>query len=78
MQPLPHLLPKVDVLVLYSEWAWTGYADYSDEQQLVSAISAAFVSSNEAMVNSDVDMEFNIVKVEQVSAGVEHAGQHGR
>ena len=62
-------------MVLYSEGAWSSYG--STEDQLLTAIAEAFQSSNEAMENSEIDLEFNLVHVDEVSAGVERARPHG-
>lgn len=54
-------------MVLYSEEAWSSYG--ITEAQLLTNIAAAFQTSDAAMVNSEVDLDFNLVHVGQVSAG---------
>lgn len=73
--PSPACGKKVDVMVLYSEEAWSAYG--STVRQLLTTIAAAFATSDLAMVNSDIDLEFNIVRMGPVSAGVEQARPHG-
>ena len=54
-------------MVLYSEEAWSSYG--ITEAQLLTNIAAAFQTSDAAMVNSEVDLDFNLVHVGKVSAG---------
>ena len=75
--PSPILSPKIDVMVVYSEKAWS--AHNSTETQLLSSIAEAFQTSNTALLLSGIyDFEFDLVHVDQVSARVEHARPHGR
>ena len=71
VHPSPHVSPKIDVMVLYSEEAWS--ADESSEGQLLTKIAEGFQTSNAAMVTSMIDLKFNLVHVGEVSAGVELA-----
>lgn len=54
---------QVDVLVLYSDLTFTA----GEEEQLLSEIVAGFSTANEAMTNSGIDLQFNLVRVDQVS-----------
>ena len=73
MQPVPRLSPKVDVLVLYTQEAWSKH-DITKEQ-LEDKIILAYVSVNQAMENSKINLEINLRHVEEVK--LEHARQHG-
>lgn len=64
---MPFSSPKVDVMVLYSTEAWSNHA--MTEQQLLTNIAAGFQTSDAAMVNSAVNLQFNLVHVGQVSVG---------
>ena len=77
MLHVPHLSPKIDLMVLYSGKAWSpdGY-DYT-EPVLLNMIAEAIAGTNQALIKSDVDLEINLVHVGQVSAGVEQAMPRG-
>lgn len=62
-------------MVLYSEAAWGSYG--ITEQQLLTTIAEAFQTSDAAMVNSEINLEFNLVHVGQVSGAVEQARPYG-
>ena len=74
---VPYLLPKIDLMVLYSDLAWSpdGY-DYT-EPVLLNMIADAIAGMNDAMAKSQVDLEIIAVHVGQVSAGVEQAMPRG-
>ena len=72
---VPHLSAKVDVMVLYSEMAWSEYD--STEDQLKDAIKDAFKSTDKAMEVSEIALKINLVHLQEVSAGVEQGKQRG-
>eukprot|EP00903_Cladosiphon_okamuranus_P009792 g9309.t1 len=53
---------EIDVLVLYTSDI---YSSPAEEVQLVSTIVAGFSTVNEATVNSEIDLRFNLVRVAQ-------------
>lgn len=55
---------QISVLVLYSTETFSS----SEETQWVTNIVAGFSTANEATANSDIDLQFNLVSVQQVSA----------
>ena len=77
MLHVPHLPPKIDLMVLYSDETWSpdGY-DYT-EPVLLNMIAEAIAGTNQALIKSDVNLEINLVHVGQVSAGVEQAMPRG-
>ena len=72
---VPHLSAKVDVMVLYSEKAWSEYD--STEDQLKDTIKNAFKSTDEAMKVSEIALKINLVHLQEVSAEVEQGKQRG-
>eukprot|EP00752_Nemacystus_decipiens_P014856 g13227.t1 len=54
---------EIDVLVLYSSEI---YSSSAEEVQLLSSIVAGFATVNEATVNSDIDLQFNLVRVDKL------------
>lgn len=54
---------QIDVLVLYSTATFAA----GEEAQLVTTIVTGFSTANEAAANSGVDLQFNLVRVAQVS-----------
>ena len=59
----PHT--QIDVLMLYSEMAQEMLGDISDEQ-MITVITDAIASTNEAFVNSDIDVHYRLVHVAKV------------
>lgn len=60
-----HPLLQIDVLVLYSDGT---FATIEEETQLLTNIVAGFSTANEATTNSGIDLHFNLVRVDRVSA----------
>jgi len=75
--PVRHSLPKIDVMVVYTPEAYQKHEPPISEQQLLSNIATGFELSDEAMVNSGVNLKFKLVRVEKVSLGVRRARVHG-
>lgn len=75
--PSLHAPPKIDVLVLYTEEAW--HFNGMSEPELLGAIGAALWDTNHAMDNSNIDLNFNRIDTQQVSAGMSaRVEQHGK
>ena len=74
MQPVPRFSLKVDILALYTEDAMRG----GSASDLFEKIQSAYKSVNEAMKNSEINLNINLVGVLKVSPGVERARQHGK
>ena len=74
MQPVPHLSPKVDVMVLYTHDAWFDLWDYKYERELSTKMVKEFEQTNEAMRLSEITgLKVKLVYMARVSAGVEEA-----
>ena len=54
---------QIDVLVLYSTDTFAA----GEETQWVTNIVTGFATANEATTNSGIDLQFNLVRVDQVS-----------
>lgn len=54
-------------MMLYTKEAWS--ENYASEPQLAVNIFDALATSNEAMVRSEISMDFNLIHLGQVSAG---------
>ena len=74
VQHVPRLSPKVDVMVTYTKKAWS--KNKMTEDGLKDKIAKAYQFVNDAMVNSEIHLEINVLGVERVSPGVEHT-RHG-
>lgn len=61
---------QIDVLVLYS----TATFGAGEETQLLTDIVAGFSTANGATANSGIDLKFNLVRVDQVSAELHPSG----
>lgn len=66
--PAPVCPTQIDLLVFYTPDAMSLVAA-STAAQMESIIAAAFASTNEAMANSAISVDINVVHVQPVSAG---------
>lgn len=57
---------QIDIMVLYTPEA----RDYTNEAQLTAAVVAGFAVSNQAIANSGIDLDFNLVYMGEVSSGL--------
>ena len=73
MQPVPHVSPKVKLLVMYTPAAWQDFG--MTEDALLAKFSVAYPLVDLTMFHSHIHLEFEI-KVVKVSAGVEDARTH--
>ena len=53
---------QIDLMILYTEGAKESLGGISDAQ-METALAAAITSTNEAMTNSDIDLEISVVYV---------------
>ena len=78
MQHVPSLSSKIDLMVLYTEEAWSPAGYGHTEPVLLTMMAELLQGTNQALVNSKIDMVFNPVHVGRVSAGVEPDMPRGR
>ena len=74
MQPVSRSSPQIDLMVLYDEKAWSPDGSNYTLPVLLTKIVEGIQETNQALVNSDVDLELKLVNVGRVSAGVGRPG----
>ena len=77
MQPVPHLSPQIDLMVLYDELSWSPDGFNYTEPFLLSRMAMEFERTNDALAASEIDLRIELVHVGRVSAGAEQTGPHG-
>ena len=73
MELVPRFSPKVDIMVLYSEEAYSLDGSGLTKEELRNNIGAAFGNTQTAMDKSLIDLDINIVFLGKVSLGVKQA-----
>ena len=77
MHLVPHFSPQIDIMILYSEEAYSPEGSDLGKEKLRENIEDAFVKSQTAMDNSLINLDLRVVFLGQVSARVKQGRPHG-